>query len=92
MALSTTPNGYLPTRHPKRLARVYDIGASNERENDEPKPEPTLTYDAWDTVVRELQDKAARLAERDITPDVQRQLEDLCRLIADVQRVWTEDK
>ena len=80
MALSETFEGYLPSRHPRRLAR--------ERKRYQ---HARLTFQAWDTVVRELQERADRLAELDQTAEVTADLVSVCRLIADVRREWQRE-
>ena len=66
MALSSTPNGYLPSRRPRRLS-----------------------HKAWDTVVRELQARAERLAELPHDNEHARlRLEQVCGAIIDIRREW----
>jgi len=69
MALSTTPDGYLPSRHPKR--KRYH--------------RPALTFQAWDTVVRELAERRDRLSAE---PSAVNVVLDLDRLIASLRHEW----
>jgi len=73
MALSMTPDGYLPSRHPRK--RYH---------------QPALTFQAWDTVVRELAERRDRLSAE---PSAVNVVSDLEKLIAGLRHEWqTEDR